>query len=63
MLHFKMKRVKAGRKIEKKKNFIPIRSNPARVRKFKNKFKKIPKIRKRHPRLISGRNRSRQAEK
>ena len=44
MLHFKTKRVKTGRKIEKKKNFIPIRSNPTRVRKFKNICKKILKI-------------------
>ena len=36
-LHFKTKRVKTGRKIEMTKNFIPIRSNPTRVRKFKNK--------------------------
>src|SRR6266576_1668756 len=35
-----MKRVSIGRKIEKKKNFIPIRSNPTRVTKFKNKCKK-----------------------
>ena len=53
MLLFKTKRVKTGRKIAKKKNFIPIRSNPTRVRKFKNKCKKIVKITKQHPGLIS----------
>ena len=63
MLHFKTKRVKTGRKIEKKKNFIPIRSNPTRVRKFKNKCKKILKIKKHHPRFISRQNGSGQAEK
>ena len=31
MLHFKTKRVKTGRKIEKKKNFIPIRSNQSEL--------------------------------
>ena len=56
MLHFKTKRVKTGRKIEKKKNLIPIRSNPTRVRKFKNKSKKILKIKKHHQRFISRRN-------
>src|SRR6266702_3179380 len=62
-LHFKMIRVGTGRKIENKKNFIPIRSNPTRVRKFKNKCKKILKITKHHPGFISRRNRSGQAEK
>src|SRR6266568_2568096 len=42
-LHLKTKRVRTDRKIENKKNFIPIRSNPTRVRKFKNKCKKILK--------------------
>ena len=37
MLHFKTKRVRTGRKIENKKNFLPTRSNPSRVRKLKNK--------------------------
>ena len=41
-----MKRVKIGRKLVQKKNFLPIRSNPTRVRKFKNKCKKILKIKK-----------------
>ena len=63
MLHFKTKRVKIGRKIEKKKNFIPIRSNPTRVRKFKNKWKKILKIKKHHPGFMSRRNESGQDEK
>ena len=58
-----MIRVRTGRKIENKKKFIPIRSNPTRVRKFKNKCKKILKITKRHPGFISRRNRSEQAEK
>src|SRR6266704_3000114 len=62
-LHFKTKRVRTGRKIENKKNFIPIRSNPTRVRKFKNKRKKILKIKKHHPGFISRRNGSGQAEK
>ena len=39
-----MKRARTGRKIEKKNNFLPIRSNPTRGRKFKNKCKKILKI-------------------
>ena len=52
-----------GRKIEKKKNFIPIRSNPTRVRKFKNKCKKILTIKKHHPGFISRRKGSRQDEK
>ena len=43
-LPFKTKRVKTGRKIENKKNFLPIRSNPTRVRNFKNKCKKIQKL-------------------
>src|SRR6266704_2032519 len=55
-LHFKTKRVRTGRKIENEKNFIPIRSNPTRVRKFKNKRKKILKIKKHHPGFISRRN-------
>ena len=63
MLYFKTKRVRTGRKIEKKKNFIPIRSNPTRVRKLKNKCKKILKIKKHHPGFISRRNGSGQAEK
>src|SRR6266705_1050231 len=62
-LHFNMKRLRIVRKIEKKKNFIPIRSNPTRVRKFKNKCKKILKIKKHHPGFISRRNGSGQAEK
>src|SRR6266567_1747078 len=62
-LHFKTKRVRIGRKIEKKKNFIPLRSNPTRVKKFKNKCKKILKIKKHHPGFISRRNGSGQAEK
>src|SRR6266550_3227737 len=61
--HFETKRVGAGRKIENKKNFIPISSNPTRVRKFKNKCKKILKIKKHHPGFISRRNGSGQAEK
>ena len=63
MLHFKTKRVKTGRKIEKKKNILPIRSNPTRVRKFKNKCTKILKIRKHHPGIISRGNGSGQDEK
>ena len=63
MLHFKTNRVRIGQKIEKKKNFIPIRSNPTRVRKFKTKCKKILKIKKHHPGFISRRNGSGQAEK
>src|SRR6266568_1108774 len=43
-LHFKTKRVRTGQKIENRKNFLPIRSNPTRVRKFKNKCKKIKKL-------------------
>src|SRR6266567_2667974 len=62
-LHFKTKRVWTGQKIEIKKNFIPIRSNPTRVRKFKNKCKKILKIKKHHPGFISRRNGSGQAAK
>ena len=58
-----MKRVMTGRKIEKKKNLIPLRSNPTRVKKFKNKCKKILKIIKHHPRFISRRNGSGQAKK
>src|SRR6266702_1113724 len=61
--HFKTKQVKTGRKIENKKNFFPIRSNPTRGREFKNKCKKILKIKKRHPSFISRRNGSGQAEK
>ena len=57
------KRVRTGRKIENKKNFLPIRSNPTRVRKFKYKSKKILKIKKHHPGFISRRNGGRQAEK
>src|SRR6266702_4586925 len=62
-LHFETERVGAGRKIENKKNFIPIRSNPTRGRKFKNKCKKILKIKKHYPSFISRRNGSGQAEK
>ena len=36
--------MKTGQKIENKKNFIPIRSNPTRVRKLKYKCKKILKL-------------------
>ena len=54
---------KAGRKIEKKKNFIPLRSNPTRVKKFKKKCKKILKIKKHHPGFISRGNGLGQAEK
>src|SRR6266581_1249594 len=60
--HFKRKRVRIGREIENKKNFIPILSNPTRVRKFINKCKKILKIKKHHPGIISRRNGSGQAE-
>ena len=63
MFDFKTKRVKTGRKIEKKKNFLPIRSNPTRVRKFKYKYKKILKIKKHHPDFILRRNGPRQPEK
>jgi len=52
-----------GRKIENKNNFFPIRSNQTRVRKLKNKCKKILKIKKRHPGFISRRNGLGQAEK
>jgi len=52
-LHLNTKRVRAGGKIENKKNFIPIRSNPTRVRKFKNECKKILKIKKHHPGFLS----------
>jgi len=58
-----MKRVRMGLKIERKKNFIPIRSNPTRVKKFKNKCKKILKIKKHHLGFISRRNGSGQAAK
>jgi len=50
------KQVKTGQKIENKKNFLPIHSNPTRVRKLKNKCKKILKIKKHHPGFISRRN-------
>jgi len=43
--------VKTGRKIEKKNNFLPIRSNPTRVTEFKNICKKILKITKTSSRL------------
>ena len=43
-----MKWVKRGRKIEKKKSFLTIRSNPTRGRTFKNKCKNILKIKKHH---------------
>ena len=46
-----------------KKNFHPIRSNPTRVREFKNKCKKILKIKKHHPSFILSRNGPVQAEK
>ena len=55
MLHFKTKQVRTGRKIEKKKNFLRIRSNPTQVRNFKNKCKKILKIKKDHPGFITRR--------
>src|SRR6266702_1377283 len=58
-----MKWVRTGRKIENKKNFIPIGSIPTRVRKFKNKCKKILKNKKYHPDFVSKRYRSEQAEK
>jgi len=58
-----MKRVRIGRKIEKKKNFIPIRSDPTQVKKLKNKCKKILKIKKHQPGFISRRNGSGQAAK
>src|SRR6266567_410215 len=60
---FKTIRVRTGQKIENKKNFIPIRSKPTRVRKFKNKCKKILKIKKLHPGFISKRYGSGMAEK
>ena len=63
MPHFMTKRVRTGSKIKKKKNFLPIRSNPTRARKLKNKCKKILKIKKHHPRFISRRNGSGQVEK
>ena len=63
LLHFKTKRVRTGRKIEKKKNFLLIRSNPTRVRKFKNNCKKILKIKKHQPGFFSRWNRSGKAEK
>ena len=50
-LHFKTKRVRTGRKIGNKKNFLPIRLNPTRVRKFKYKCRKILKIKKTPSRL------------
>jgi len=58
-----MKRVRTSQKIEKKKIFFPIRSNPTRVTKFKNKCKKILKIKQHHPGYISRGNGSGQAEK
>ena len=54
--------MKTGQKIENKKNFLPIRSNPTRVRKFKYKCKKILKIKKHHPGFISRLNGSGQDE-
>jgi len=57
-----MKRIRIGRKVEKKKIFIPIRLNRSRVTKFKNEGKKILKIKKHHPGFISRRNGSGQAE-
>ena len=62
-LHFKTKRVWTGRKIENKKNFLPIRSNPTRVREFKNKCKKILKIKKHYPGIVSSRKGPVQADK
>ena len=62
-LHFKTKRDRTDRKIENKKNFHPIRSNPTRVRNFKNKCKKILKIKKHHPSFILSQNGPVQAEK
>ena len=59
----KQNMARTGRKIEMKKNFLPNRSNPTRVRKFKNKSKKIVKIKKHHPGFISRRNGPSQAEK
>jgi len=44
------------KKNREQKNFLPIRSNPTRVRKLKNKCRKILKIKKRHPGFISRRN-------
>ena len=58
-----MKRAKTGRKIENKNNFLPTRSNPTRVAKFKNKCKKILKIKRHYPGIISRRNGRRQAKK
>jgi len=58
-----VKRVRTGRKIENKKNFIPIRLNPSRVTKLKNDGKKILKIKKHHPGFISRQNGSGQAKK
>ena len=43
-LNFKTKRARTDPKIEKKKNFLPIRSNPTRVRKFKYNCKKFKKL-------------------
>src|SRR6266702_3268776 len=62
-IHFETKRVGTGRKIENKKNFIPTRSNPTRVRKFKNKCKKFLKIKKHHPDFVSRGYGSGQAKK
>jgi len=59
----KTKRVKTGRKMENKKNLFPTRPNPTRVTEFKNKCKKILKIKKYHPGFISIRNGPGQAEK
>ena len=61
--HFKSKRASTGPKREIKNNFLPIRSNPARVRKFKNKCRKILKIIKQRPGFISRRNGQGQDEK
>ena len=60
---FKTERAKTGQKIENKNNFLPIRSNPTRDRKFKNKCKKILKIKRHHPGFISRRKGPSQAEK
>ena len=46
--HLKTKPVKTGRKIVKKKSFLPVRSNLTRGTKFRNKCKKILKIKKHH---------------
>ena len=57
------KRASTDRKMENKKNFLPIRLNPTRVRKFQNKCKKNLKNKKYHPGFISRRNELGQAIK